>query len=129
MKRKETTKKHHFRNDVILIVCILLVASLVLSYLFLFRDRGDTVKVTVDGKLYKEYPLSQNISEDIVVGENSNRLVIKNGKAYVESATCPDGICVNHSPIYRSGQSIVCLPNQVVITVIKRDASSPDAVI
>ncbi|MBR4282202.1 MAG: NusG domain II-containing protein [Clostridia bacterium] len=128
MKSKETAKKHRIRNDVILIVSILLVASLALAYLFIFRDRGDMVKVTVDGEFYKEYSLSQDITEDIRMGENLNRLIIEDGKAYVEMATCPDGICVDHSPIYRNGQSIVCLPNRVVITVVKGD-NTPDAVI
>ena len=115
-------------NDIILIISLVLVAVILLTCLFVLREKGDTVKVTVDGKLYKEYSLSTDITEDISVGENTNRLVIKNGKAYVETATCPDGICVNHSPIYRNGQSIVCLPNRVVITVI-RNGETPDAVI
>ena len=126
---KETTKQQKNRNDIILIVCLVLVAALSMLYLFVLRDNGDTVKVTVDGKLYKEYPLSQNIIEDICVGENRNRLVINDGKAYVETATCPDGICVDHSPIYRNGQSIVCLPNRVVVTVVKGEANTFDAVI
>ncbi len=126
---KELTKKHKIRNDVVLIVCLVLVATLFMTYLFVLRDKGDTVKVTVDGKFYKEYPLSQNITEDIRVGENLNRFVIKDGKAYVETATCPDGICVDHLPIYRDGQSIVCLPNRVVITVISKAENAPDAVI
>lgn len=129
MKPKETTKKHRLKNDVILILCLILVASLGATYLFLFRDRGDTVEVTVDGKLYKKYALSKDITEDIRMGENCNRLVIKDGKAYVESATCPDGICVDHSPICRNGQSIICLPNRVVVTVVKGEVNTPDAVI
>ena len=49
--------------------------------------------------------------------EHLNRFVIRDGKAYMEYASCPDGICVDHSPIFRDGESIVCLPNRVVITV------------
>ena len=101
-------------------------------YLFVFRSSGDTVKVTVDGKLYGTYSLSDNISEDIRTGENGsdiNRLIVSDGKARVEYASCPDGICVNHRPIFRNGESIVCLPNKVVITVFTADASdAPDIV-
>ncbi len=89
--------------------------------MFVFRSSGDTVKVTVDGKLYGTYSLSQTITEDIKSGETDNqlnRLVISDGKAYMETASCPDGICVAHRPIFRNGESIVCLPNRVVITVI-----------
>ena len=47
----------------------------------------------------------------------------------MENASCPDGICVSHRPIFRDGESIVCLPNRVVITVVSDgDTASPDIV-
>ena len=76
--------------------------------------------------------MSENVTIDIRSGENlseSNLLLIENGKVYVKSATCPDGICVGHRPIFRNGESIICLPNRVVITVIiDNDASAPDVI-
>ena len=130
---KETKVKHPIRNDIILIVCLLLVAAVGILYLFKFRSRGDTVKVTVDGKLYGTYSLTENITEDICTGKNGefhNLLVVQEGKAYIQSATCPDGICVDHSPIFRDGESIVCLPQHVVITVItQNDTDNPDIII
>ena len=133
MKEKETSVKHPIRNDIILIVCLFLVASIGMLYLFKFRSHGDTVKVTVDGELYGTYSLANNITEDIYSGKNKeqlNRLVIRDGKAYMETATCPDGICVAHNPIFRNGESIVCLPQRVVITVITNDdTDNPDIVL
>ena len=133
MIKDETKSKHLIRNDIILIVSVLLVAAIGILYLFLFRNRGDTVKVTVDGKLYGTYSLSNDITEDICTGdkgEYNNRLVIKDGKAYIEKATCPDGICVDHAPIFRDGERIVCLPQRVVITVItQNDKDSPDIIV
>ena len=112
------------RNDIIFIIALLLISAIGLVYLFVFRDSGDTVKVTVDAKPYGIYSLSEDITEEIISGDNGeerNLLVIKDGKAYVESASCPDGICSAHRPIFRNGESIVCLPNKVVITVITAD--------
>lgn len=112
------------RNDIIFIIALLLISAIGLVYLFVFRDSGDTVKVTVDAKPYGIYSLSEDIIEEIISGDNGeerNLLVIKDGKAYVESASCPDGICSAHRPIFRNGESIVCLPNKVVITVITAD--------
>ena len=126
------TKKRSVRNDIILILSLLTVAAMIGAYLIFFRGNGDVVKVTVDGKEYGTYSLSENISVDIRTGKNDeqlNRLIIKDGKAHVERATCPDGICAAHSPIYRDGESIVCLPNKVVITVIADNTEdAPDAV-
>jgi len=116
--------KSHARNDVILIVSILLLSALLLVYLFVFREKGEVVKVTVNGELYGTYSLSEDITKDIITGDSGlNRLVIRDGKAFVESASCPDGICVDHRPIFRSGESIVCLPNRVVVTIVDFDAS------
>ena len=121
---KDTGVKRKIRNDIILVLCLLLIAVIGLAYLYLFRDKGDTVKVTVDGNQIGIYSLNENMTKDIITGENGenlNRLIIKDGKAYMETATCPDGICVNHNPIFRDGESIVCLPNGVVVTIIKND--------
>ena len=46
-------------------------------------------------------------------------LIISGGKADMESADCPNQICVHHSAISHTGETIVCLPNRVVIEVIK----------
>ncbi|MBQ6026404.1 MAG: NusG domain II-containing protein [Lachnospiraceae bacterium] len=45
-------------------------------------------------------------------------LVISDGKADMESADCPNQICVHHSAISHTGETIVCLPNRVVIEVV-----------
>lgn len=133
IKTKNSTKKRSIRNDFILIVFILIIAAVGLIYLNFFRDTGNMVSVSIDGKFYGSYSLSQDITEDIYSGENNqnhNRLVISGGKAYVESATCPDGICVAHKPVFRDGESIVCLPNRVVITVFTADKTdSPDVIL
>lgn len=116
------TVKSIIRNDIILIISLLVVVSIGMFYLFVLRKQGDTVTVTVDGKSYGTYSLTENITEDIYSGKNNehlNRFVIKDRKVYMKSANCPDGICVAHKPIFRNGESIVCLPNGVVITISK----------
>ena len=109
-----------FRNDLTLIGSLLAVVIVAGVCLFLLREEGDTVVVTVDGAPYAVYPLSEDRVVEIrtgAEGEQLNRLVIQGGTAAVETATCPDGICAAHKPISRDGESIVCLPHRVVITV------------
>ena len=133
MTEHKNPEKRHLRNDILLIAVLLLVAAIGGIYLLFFRSEGDMVTVTVNGKPYGEYALSENMTQDIYTGENGeqcNRLVIRDGKAFMETATCPDGICVSHRAIFRNGESIVCLPNGVVVTVTTvADTDSPDIVV
>ena len=130
MKTNDKNNKRKIKNDIILVVCLLLVAAIGMLYLFVFRAEGNTVKVTLDGKTYGVYSLSENRTEDIYTGQNNehhNRLVIKDGKAHMETSTCPDGICVDHSAIFRDGESIVCLPHRIIVTIItSRNSDNPD---
>ena len=109
-----------FKNDVIFIAVLLLVSVALGLFVFLSGEDGDCVVVSVDKQEYGTYPLSQDVRVEIRTGEheqNLNVLVIKDGVAYVESASCPDGICSSHRPISREGESIACLPNRVIINV------------
>ena len=128
---EKTEKKRLRRNDVIFIAALLLVVAVAGACLYFFRGEGDTVTVSVDGTNIATYPLNVDRVEDIHTGTDGlNRLIIRDGKAWVETASCPDGICAAHKPIHRSGESIVCLPNKVVVTVQKADATDqPDVIL
>ena len=129
MKNGQNNKR--MRNDLLLVGGIILAAAIGGLCLLLFRGQGEAVEVTIDGKLYAEYSLSENRVEEIRSGEEQiNRLIIRDGKAMIEYATCPDGICAAHRPIHREGESIVCLPHRVVIEVkAERAGDGPDAVV
>ena len=119
------------RNDVLFIAVLLLIVALAGAAFFFLRGEGDSVTVSVDGKHYGTYPLHTDLTLSIRTGEGGeqqNLLVIRDGNALVESATCPDGICAAHKPISREGESIVCLPHRVVITVHTTDGEEPDII-
>ena len=115
-----------FKNDIIFIIILLSVVCALGAGFYLLRPEGNTVEVRVDGELMAEYPLSRDISVDIEGVGGVNRLVIHGGEASVEYADCPDGICSAHSPISRSGESIVCLPHRVIVTVKEGDTGPND---
>ena len=121
------------RNDIIFIATLLAVVICLGLGIYLLRPEGDFVVVTVDGVEYGRYPLHTDTTVEIRTGENGeqrNLLVIQDGKAYVENASCPDGICAGHRPINKTGESIVCLPHKVVVTVKSAEAQDqPDIVV
>ena len=119
------------RNDIIFIAALLLIIAIIGLGFFLLRKEGTTVTVEVGGQVFGEYSLFRDTVVDIDTGDGEvNRLVIREGKAFVETATCPDGICVGHRPISRKGESIVCLPHRIVIKVTDNGADEgPDIVV
>ena len=52
---------------------------------------------------------------------------VKGGRARIACSDCPDKSCVNCGWLTHAGQSAVCLPNAVSLTLTGGDA--PDAVI
>ena len=130
---KNRRGKFKYKNDILFIVILLAVVMLAGLGFYCLRSEGDCVTVTLDGTLYGTYSLAEDRVVEIRTGEGGeavNLLVIRDGRAYVERANCPDGICAAHKPIFRSGESIVCLPHGLVISVEKKTNDSlPDVVV
>ncbi len=107
------------RNDIILFSLLLFISILLLLLFASSGRQGKYVRVEVNGELYGRYLLDTDASIDI---GDSNRLIISSGSVYMESARCPDKTCVKQGKISRVGQSIICLPNRVIV-VIEDDSS------
>lgn len=106
------------KKDFIVIV-LLIVASILLCIIFyrLNSTEGLKVVVTINGDIYKEYSLSEDIVDNIKIDDNENTLVIEQGKVYVSEADCKDKICVNHKAISNVGETIICLPHKLVVEI------------
>ena len=100
------------------LIILLLIAAALLIWILIPRPSGSTVQVTVDGSLLLTAPLHTDAQIPIAGTSGfSTVLIIENGKARVESSTCPDLICQHHAPISTAGDPIVCLPGKIVISV------------
>lgn len=125
MEKKLEKKK---KNDRILILVILLLALISLGAVKLYQKQSthdEQAVVTVDGEEYGRYPLDEEVEVTIPAGEEDyNVLVIKDGYADIIEATCPDKICVDHAKINGNGQTLVCLPNKVVVEIVNQEEES-----
>ena len=111
-------KKSNIKNDIILISSVIFVALTALLIYFLSMEGGNCVVVNINGEETARYSLSEDFETEIITKDNNkNKLVISNGKARVSSANCPDKICVSHREISNVGESIVCLPHKLVISI------------
>ena len=123
-------KKRLSVNDMKFIIGI--AAALLLLFalsIFLGGEKGAEVLITIDGELYGTYSLSENQEIPIIIdGVTTNLLVIKDGKADMTEADCPDKLCVHQRAVSKNNESIVCLPNKVVVQVTGAKESGFDSI-
>ena len=106
------------RNDILLILALLLVSAAVWGAVALTRKPGDLVIVEINGEQYASFPINEDTRIEIPTeGGHVNVLVIEGGKAYIESADCPDKLCVKSRAISGAGESIICLPHKLVVRI------------
>ena len=106
------------KNDWILICILLVVAVGFYIGIHVFQEKGSTVIVTVDGEEVASFPLDEDTTYEITgVDSGYNTLVIADGEAYLSDADCPDLVCVHTGKISQEGETIVCLPHKVVVSI------------
>lgn len=114
------------RRDIILIVVLLIIAAGAFGVMKLMQKNGSTVVVTVDSKVVYEGSLDDETTFEVPLTKGENTVIIKDGKAYMDHADCPDQICVNHKPISKTDETIVCLPHKVVVSIENGDNQDVD---
>lgn len=111
-------KNKRLRNDIILVVALLAAALAAWGVIAFTSKTGEYVVVEIDGVETARYRLDEDITVDIETeGGHVNKLVIADGKARIESADCPDKLCVKQHAVSRAGQTIICLPHKLVIRI------------
>ena len=124
-------KKKTWRADLVLLLGLAAIGGVIALVLLLTGHTGATVRVKVGSELVKTFALQADTTYTIEGKDGgTNQLVIQGGEAWLEDASCPDLLCVNMGKISRNGQSIVCLPNQVVVDIVDEIAEDdgPDVV-
>lgn len=96
------------------VLIITIAALLSLGALLLFDKGGDTVTVTQAGAVIYTGRLGHDAV--ITTEDGSNTVCIENGRAYMQHADCPDGLCIGMGAA-EAGRPVVCLPNKVVVSV------------
>lgn len=119
------------KNDLFLIGGLLLISLVLGIGLSLYKknatEEAPAAVVTIDGTEYGTYPLDEDRVERIDMGDGEyNILEIKDGEAFMSEASCPDQICVLHSHIRYTGESIVCLPHKVLVEIINGEVNDLD---
>lgn len=106
------------KADIILFF-IILVFGLAVSWWSLSGNAaGERAVITVDGRLYGTYALSQDQTIQVVQKNGRhNDITIKDGKVSMTFSDCKNQVCVETGAISETKDSIVCLPNKVVVEI------------
>ncbi|WP_051207607.1 NusG domain II-containing protein [Butyrivibrio sp. AE3006] len=106
------------KNTYILLLAVCIVAVCIFVANKALAKTGDYAEVSIDGETVYELPLSEN-TELLITGTDggTNKLIINNGVCYVTEADCPDKLCIKQGKISHNGESIICLPHKLVITI------------
>lgn len=124
---------------------VIVLAALLLGAAgaWLFRMRGGdvsdagAVEVVQDGAVLYRFT-REDLQEErhirVPYGEHENVIRTGGGAIRIESADCPDQICVHMGNLREDGAPIICLPHRLEIRWVKADGerqgkgNPPDAV-
>ena len=103
------------KRDFYLAAAILIFAGILWAVTGLTKkEAGSTLCISVNNEIYGTYSLSED--QEIKIG-NTNICRIENGEAVMISGECPDQVCVHSNPISKKGETILCMPNRVVLEI------------
>ena len=109
------------KADIIVTASLLFIGLSALIFTLTLSPNGEYVKITKDNTEIARLKLDEDAVYPI---DGANTVVIEGGRAYMREALCPDHLCVKTGKIHSVGERIICLPNKVVVEVIK-DGEAP----
>lgn len=107
--------------DIILVIS-LVILTLVTS-IFIYKKQTSNkiyVEVSINGEITNKYSIDENIE---IMLKTGNVLVIKDGNVCISNADCPDDLCVKQGTISKANESIICLPNKLVVRIVEDNTS------
>jgi hypothetical protein len=104
--------------DKILIAVFACLVAASFVFINVLLTEGSVVLIQVDGTIVHKTSLSETHS--IAVQGTHGRLTVetRGGKVAITQAECPNHICVKTGWRSRSGEIIVCVPNNTVVRIV-----------
>lgn len=113
------------KNDIFLLMETIVIAVVFLGIQFLTPASGGNLIIQINGETIASYPLGEDAEFEI--NDGTNRVKISDEKVRMVQADCPDQICVHHKAISKNHETIVCLPNKIVLTIESTNETEIDA--
>lgn len=128
MNSHPNTHTKHLRNDILLFAILFLIGASAFIYQKHKFDNAPVSNIAMaiikaDGKTLDPIDLSKDGYYAFKTEAGFNHVIVENGTIQVVKSDCPDRICVNHAPISKKGEVIICLPHKLEITIIESEES------
>ena len=115
------------KKTTVLLGALLLVVGISAAAVFFGGSGGTTAVISQNGVVLYRIGLDTLIEPKTfhITGENGeeNLVRVERGRVCMDSASCPDQVCVDQGYIDNGALPIVCLPNKVIITIEGGDDS------
>lgn len=105
---------------------LLAVLLLLLGGFFLSGGRdGEAVygEIHLEGELYRRIELTGHEGREVFEIETPrgrNTVVVEDESIFVDSADCPDKVCVRTGKLRKPGETAACLPHKLLIEIVKK---------
>lgn len=113
-------------GDIVIIALLVMLSFLPLA-IFTYQNasaNGDSMHVVVsaDGEVVHEMELKNDHTREIyefVDDHGHENTVVREGLiVYISDANCQDLLCVQQGQISEVGETLVCLPNRVLVEIV-----------
>lgn len=125
-----TAEKLHVRGwDWLIPGAALLIAIGVLLFCLLRPQPSARVaEVKINGKTVAVLSLAEDAEQRFAAKDGYNAVTVRDGRVSVSAADCKTQVCVHHRAVWRTGESIVCAPHGLVVTVVG-EGDFPDLIV
>ena len=103
-----------------LIPSVVILMGILFALAFLLRSfnlQNPVVRIKKGNQIVEEIRMS-DVEDFEIVNLGTNKVRIEHDGVYMENANCPDKLCVHQGRISRTGQSIICLPNKIIVEIV-----------
>ena len=115
------------KADFLLFFIFIAVAALIAAVpLVRSSDGAPRVRIIAQGELAGIYPLDIDNEIEIERDGHRNVVVIKDNTVHMDYSDCKNQVCVNTGKISKPGETIVCLPNYVIVEIVSSEEGGED---
>lgn len=120
----------------IIFVIFLSLLGFIVNSTFEAGAQHEYLTIQVEGEVFMEFSFDEGMEKkvEIPIGEGNGEraiLEVKDGRARmlpISEELCPQGICTHTGWISRRYQSIVCVPNRIVVTFSDETTEDVDGI-